>query len=482
MSGLPPVFSTEKPIQKENIIFVIDTNILIEFQPIAQLDWRLLCPNAKSINIIVPSTVVREMDGHKRSKNRIRSRALDFNKILLEIEDGNGLDTRLQSEHVELHLMLMPRYAQEDLRQGKLSLEVDDDMIVAETVRFAQDHPDAIFLADDNNARRTAREMGIKVARPVEEWRRKEPKDQRDAQIEKLERQLGAMPELSLELPTGDANTVTFQTLDPEAIPDAFCDRVADFILERNPSYSRDELLERHNLPATRKNSPFSTYNPYSVSVNDVDKYCHEYREFKERVIAWSRRFPELLNQIGFIVPIQVEISNEGHAFAEHVEVTVSASTGYSFISNDFVRSYLELGCKPPDPPSEHGRLAHITDFPNFFEQQRLNQKDPSRFYLRDKPGKTQVVSDISYECERFRHGSVAVLSSAMLKENSAPSGGLLTVRASSASLADFVEVSCPIRVELGQRLEDFKEYLQSRLFFFPEEVRDSISAAIEDF
>ncbi len=480
MSDQPPVFSSEKLIQDEKITFVIDTNILIGFEPIAQIDWRLLCPNARSIGIVVPNTVVREMDGHKKSNiNRNRKRALDFNKFLKKIEDGNGKDTTLQSNHVALRLILMPLYAQNNLPLEKLSLEIADDIIVAETLKFTQDHPDAIFLADDNNARRTAREMGIKVARPAEEWRRKEPRDWRDARIEELERQLGAMPELSLELPTGDVNTVIFEMLHPKAIPDAFCDRVANLILERNPGFSRDELMERHNLSVVQKKRTFSVSDFFSVSVNDIDKYCNDYQEFKERVISWSKRLPELLNQIDFVAPIQLEIANEGHAFAEHVEVTVSASTGYRFISDDFVRSYLELRHKPPDPPSRVRSISHI---PNFFEQQRLHQKDPSRFYLHDKPGKNRVVSDISYECERFRHGGVAVLSSALLQENNAPSGGLLTVRASSATLADPVEVNCPIRVEQGQRSKNFKEYLWSRLFFFPEEVRDSISTALEDF
>ena len=478
MSDLPPVFSSEKPIQDENITFVIDTNILIEFEPIAQIEWRLLCPSAKSISVVVPSTVVREMDGHKKSKNRIRSRALDFNKLLIEIEDGNGQDTTLQNNLVDLRLILMTRYAQNNLPQEKLSFAVADDLIVAEAVKFAQNHPDAIFLADDNNARRTAREMGIKVARPAEKWRRKEPRDSRDARIEELERQLGAMPRLSLELLTGDSNTVTFQSLDPEAIPDAFCDRVANLILERNPGYSRDELLKRHNLAAKRKNSTFFPYNLHSVSMEDVDKYCRDYQEFKERVITWSRRLPKILRQLDFAAPIKLEISNKGHAFAEHVEVTISASTGYSFISNDFVHSYLELGCKPPDPPSKVSRIPHI---PSIFQQQQHHQKTLFRFYLQDKPGQNRLVSGISYECERFRHGSRVVLSSTLQKENG-PSGGLLTVRASSASLADPIEVSCPIKVKQEQRAEDIKEYLRSRLFFFPVEVRDSISTALEDF
>ena len=478
MSDLPPAFSSGKPIQGESVTFVVDTNILIEFEPLAQIDWRLLCPSTKSISIVVPSTVVREMDKHKRSTPRIRRRALDFNKLLIEIEDGNGQDATLQSDHVALRLILMPRYAENALPQEKLSFEVADDLIVAETLKFIQNHPDAIFLADDNNARRTAREMGIQVARPAEEWRRTEAKDPRDARIDELERQLGAMPRLSLALLTGEVNEVAFETLHPEAIPDTFCDRVANLILEKNPGYSRDELLERHNLSAVQNNLRFSPSNLFSVSVDDIEKYCRNYQQFKERVTTWSRQLPEILSQLDFVAPIQFEISNEGDAFAEHVEVTVSVSTGYSFTHDLFIQSYLDIGCKPPDPPSKGGLIPHI---PNFFEQQRLHQKDPFNFYLGKAPEQDRLISDISYECERFRHGSSDVLSSILLKDDG-PSGGLLNVRASSASLADLVDVRYPISVKQEQRSENFKEHLWQRLFFFPKEVRDSIAVALEDF
>ena len=90
MSELAAVFSSDRPIQQDSVTFVIDTNILIEFEAIDRIDWELLCPRARSIGIVVPTTVVREMDEHKKGSGRLRRRAIEFNRLLREIEDGDG--------------------------------------------------------------------------------------------------------------------------------------------------------------------------------------------------------------------------------------------------------------------------------------------------------------------------------------------------------------------------------------------------------
>ena len=384
MSELAAVFSSDRPIQQDSVTFVIDTNILIEFEAIDRIDWELLCPRARSIRIVVPTTVVREMDEHKKGSGRLRRRAIEFNRLLREIEDGDGERAPLQHEHVELSLMLMPRYGRDELSEEKLSFAVADDLIVAEAMRFTRNHASAIFLADDNNARRTAREMGIPVARPAEAWRRNEPRDARDVRIAELERQLGAMPKLSLSLLGDDERAVVFEPLYEYEIPNEFCDRVAETILARNPGVDRDELLWRHSLQDTEKrNRGFRIPVRFSVSVEDVDQYCREYEEYKECVIAWARRLPSNLSKLDFAAPFQLEIGNEGGAFAEDVEITISASTGFGFLQNRFVWSYLEMNCKPPDLPSKMGSVSRLTTLSG---HQELHRRDPFAFYFGDPP------------------------------------------------------------------------------------------------
>ena len=480
MSKVTPVFSTGRMIQDTSVTFVVDANILIEFAAIDQIDWKLLCPCATSVRIVVPTTVVGEMDKHKKSTGRLRRRALEFNRLLLKIEDGDGEPAALDHDRMELSLMLMPRYDRHELPGEKLSFTISDDLIVPEAARFSRDHANAIFLADDNNARRTAREMGIPVARPAEEWRRSEPRDQRDARIEELERQLGAMPRFSPSLLAENENAVVFEPISEYEIPHEFCERVANAILERNPCISQEQLLRRHNLENTEETKRgLRIPGRFSVSVRDVERYCRDYEEFKDGIVAWSRKIPNVLSQLDFAAPIQLEIANNGEAFADDVEIAVSVSTGFAFTPNRFVQSYLEMRCKAPEPPSRMGEFSHL---PTLFEHKRHNRRDPFSFYFKDSPDESALVSHISYECERFRHGTSNVLRSSLIKEANAPSGGQLTVRASSASLADPLEARCPIKVDSAGQSVDFREHLWRRLFFFPEDVRDAVADVLQHF
>ena len=472
MDGAAPVFSSDRPIEDESVTFIVDTNILIEFRSLECINWNLLCPHARSVRIVVPATVISEMGNHKRGRGRLRRRAFEFNKLLQAIEDGDGANATLQNDQVELSLHLMKRYARKELDEGRLSFEVPDDLIVAEAVKFTKAHGDAVFLADDTNARRTAREMGIRVARPVEEWRLREPKDERDERIEELERQVGAMPRLSLRLLDDQEGKVEFETLDEPAVPAEFLAGIGQAILERNPGVERDELLRKHNLPRapSARNIGFSFF---SVTVEQIDAYCEEYHQYREQVMTWSRRLPARFSQIGSVTPISLQVLNDGEAFAEDVEVTLSASKGYAFLASEHAESFLQLEAEAPDPPARIGESPAIQ---SIFDQKPLNRRDAFAFHVRNAPGRVRAAPSVSYECERFRHDASYVLECCLIRKGNAPPGGMLTVRASSASLADPVELRCPINGRPEKRSTDFKSFFRRRLFWFPEYLEEAIS------
>ena len=478
MEKAVPVFSSNRPIEDESITFVVDTNFLMEFHSPKQIDWSLLCPCAKSVRVVVPATVVAEIDKHKTGRGRLRRRAFDFNKLLQVIEDGDGTNAKLQSDHVGLTLRLMERYARSELDEGKLSLDVPDDRIVAEAVKFIKDHGDAVFLADDTNARRAAREMGVRVARPVENWRRAEPKDRRDERIEELERQVGAMPRLSLCLPDEGKDAIAFESLDEREIPVEFLERLAQEILKKNPGVERSELLRRHNLPSEQ--SAFSNpFNSMSVTVEQIDRYCNDYHRYRKQVIAWSKRLPETLNEINFAAPIRLQVKNDGEAFAEDVEVTLKASKGYVFLSGELIKSHLHREIEAPEPPVS---IAQLTSVPSLFEQREFRRRHSFAFHMRKTSGRNEPLPEVSYECERFRHGTSTVLTCCLIKMKDAPSGGELIICASSASMATPVQVRHPINGRSERQPADFKHYFRRRLFFFPEDVDDAVSKVLAEY
>ena len=140
---------------------------------------------------------------------------------------------------------------------------------------------------------------------------------------------------------------------------------------------------------------------------------------------------------------------------------------------------YLEMRYESPEPPSQMEQFSRL---PTLFDHQQLNRRDPFSFYFGDSPDDDASVSRISYECDRFRHGTTNLLQSTLIKRSDAPLGGQLTVRASSASLAEAIEARCPIKVNSEGRSVDFKEYLLRRLYFFPDQVHDAVLEALEGF
>ena len=47
MDGLSPVYSSDRLIEDESVTFVVDTNVLVEFQSLERINWRLVWPERK---------------------------------------------------------------------------------------------------------------------------------------------------------------------------------------------------------------------------------------------------------------------------------------------------------------------------------------------------------------------------------------------------------------------------------------------------
>ena len=128
------------------------------------------------------------------------------------------------------------------------------------------------------------------------------------------------------------------------------------------------------------------------MTVEQIDQYCEEYRQYRQEVIAWSRELPERFNQMGFVAPVRLEVANDGEAFAEDVEITLSTSKGYGFLKNSLVESFLQLKSEAPEPPAG---IERLTNFPSIFEQQERHRRSPFNFYRRNALSATR-------QCPKF--------------------------------------------------------------------------------
>lgn len=185
------------------VVFCLDTNILVEFRSPAELPWKELAPNATTIRLIVPTKVGTEMDQHKFSSGRLRKRAAEFAELARRIEDSEDRPVRLSTPDADIALTIEfgPLYRTKDLDGEKFDLDDPDNRVVAEATMIARDIPELILLADDSLPIRLARHVGLLHVRPPRSWRRPADGDERDETIADLRRQLGPQPNLVLNFP-----------------------------------------------------------------------------------------------------------------------------------------------------------------------------------------------------------------------------------------------------------------------------------------
>ena len=161
VSGRP----VEQLLKEKTVTFVIDTNILIEFNSADKLPWTEICPNVKKIHIVIPSTVVNEIDNHKKLSGKIRRRAHEFSGLARELLK-NTVKKAVAASGVEVTISLGPLYKNSELDGDRFALDDNDRRIAAEAAKYIENCPGAILLTDDVNPARFFKDSGLPVYMP----------------------------------------------------------------------------------------------------------------------------------------------------------------------------------------------------------------------------------------------------------------------------------------------------------------------------
>ena len=141
-------------------IAFVDTNCLLHYQWLAQIEWTKLL-TAEAVEIVLAPIVVRELDKQKYSPSRIRKRA---HSVL------SNLEKLLQEEGpAELRPGVKLRYEVRepslDFAAYQLSRESQDDYLLASIIQFIEEQPETevVLVTSDLGLKLKARSKGIKV-------------------------------------------------------------------------------------------------------------------------------------------------------------------------------------------------------------------------------------------------------------------------------------------------------------------------------
>lgn len=85
----------------------VDTNTLIHFKNLRDIDWRVLFPDVSSVDVLISKAVIGELDRHKNSRrDRLRARSRAALKLIREARLEPGMALQLRKEPVLVRLVV----------------------------------------------------------------------------------------------------------------------------------------------------------------------------------------------------------------------------------------------------------------------------------------------------------------------------------------------------------------------------------------
>lgn len=166
-------------------VVVIDSQIVLETKPLAQLPWAELFPG--TVLLLVTRQAQSEIDA-KKSDSRLGKRAREFNRLL----DG-FIETRMPSRLIEKPRIDVATVANESIdwsRLDDLDRDDGDDRIVAQMINARVDVPARLVMFSyDMRPRDAARSHGHGAVKLPESWLRQPEPSPHERRIVELEAQ-----------------------------------------------------------------------------------------------------------------------------------------------------------------------------------------------------------------------------------------------------------------------------------------------------
>lgn len=394
------------------LTLVIDTNILLQCRPLADLNWLDLDPTG--VRIVVPVTALGEIDQAKSSGNSRRAKkarevssmfsaALDVGAERTEIAGCQNCTWEFASGSTTWH--------------ESLDRDIKDHRMIAEALDLATWQEPVAFLTADILARLSAMRAGVRVIKLPPDWLLAPEPDARDKRLSALEVRIAAMEKVAPNvrvtverngvLIVGEVQGAFEYHEEPE---EELLDDLIKLLEKRHPramTFSVDALPNSAAMLGVRRQLPteddFRTYR---------DK---RYPQWLARSRKTLVRFAERCSRGGRLLKLSVVLNNVGAVPADGLIIKYSIHGGAQLLPphEDDRKSVFELPVllPPPQPPEVRliypldDLIARTSNFPTpdlGFGSSRAH-RDPHTFYWRDMPSDLSTSHEL--ECEEFRHG-----------------------------------------------------------------------------
>lgn len=343
-----------------------DTMIFLHYRDLDQIDL----PNVlgvSDITVMIPRTVINELDKHKDSthlKRKIRERA---RSSLQKIESWfEGTEVRPGISAFECYVR--PKF---DLAGRELDPNRNDDVLIATVLQFKSDNPnDAVVLVtQDVGPKLSARRLGIQVMELPRQYALPDDPDPIERENQELKARIArienALPRVSAVFLTENGYTIHQKIVIRQ--PPALDEEAMRVQLDKRKS----SLPEFHPPPpSVTAESPLAAFQQVlKTNLNDVisqgeyDRYNRERGEYFIAYEAYLRRQSDYdaMRYVGTL--LEIAVINSGTAPAEDVDVLLHFPDGFSLYSSENLPKAPEEPTRPINPRSTLAMFTGRLDF-----------------------------------------------------------------------------------------------------------------------
>jgi hypothetical protein len=330
---------------KDSCAIFLDTNCLIHYKSIDQIDWkRLSCYD--QVSLMVAPIVLKELNRHKDRGDRpsIKKRARSVIALLRRLSTS-PTPGRVR-DGVNLHLVTQEPLI--DFTADDLDREVDDDRLIASAVSWARKNSSvAVLLAAGDFAveikTRTRPELTFlplpeDLVLPLDDSEQRELRELR-AKVSKLE---SAAPQLKLR---GAGNSqVELHFRDPLDSSDRL-DRILYHLKQK---YRGMSIPSQATLGKQLIWGGVKTLEAFQLKQDDIDLYNGNIQKFFSDYRTWYITYESSLNFRRLSAILSLLLENDGNKAAEDIHIALHFPDGFE-VAEDY--PVLERSPRPPSEP-----------------------------------------------------------------------------------------------------------------------------------
>ena len=377
-----------------------DTNILLHFKPLDEIDWCALV-EAEEVLLSICITVIHELDEKKAygATARLRKRA---QATIRQLELWSSKEAEIEIAH-RVSLRFLTAEPRIDWRQRELDPAVPDDRILASALDQAIEARDRVALVTaDLGARLKARARGLRVVTPGEIDRLPEILSEQEAAEAQLRERIRTLetrePKLDLDFVEAEFPHRVLVKL-RRAVS---LDRVAQ---EKWLAEKEAQLYRKLERP--RETSALAGAFLVGISKDELDRYrsaipkfLTSYRAFYEEQAAYREETARMFR-------VTLLLKNSGSAEADGIKVHLHVPDGVEVLAAEGVPKP-PVQPEEPAPPRTFGELVngrpYIPDLSSHYRHV-LSSPPPGEVNCSGPSIRRSNSFEISYAVRALLHG-----------------------------------------------------------------------------